>query len=105
MAKWDKSNTKRPRVAVVTHGAKPVIVATHVAGSEEVDLQEYPVTPLSKDQIVDTNGAGDSFVGGFLSQILQGKDVPTAVRAGIYLSAEVVQRSGCTFPESMVWSE
>ena len=104
LATWEKSNSKRPRVAVVTHGSKPVIVATQVPGSEEVDVQEYPVAALSADQIVDTNGAGDSFVGGFLSQILQGKDVPTAIRAGIYLSSEIVQRSGCTFPENMTWS-
>lgn len=28
---------------------------------------------ISKDQLVDTNGAGDAFVGGFLSQIVLGK--------------------------------
>lgn len=69
IAKFAKSNTKRPRVAIVTHGAKPVIVASHMPGSDEVSLKEYPIKPLSKEQIVDTNGAGDAFVGGFMAQL------------------------------------
>ena len=48
---------------------------------------------------MDTNGAGDSFVGAFLAQIYLNKDIKTAVQAGIALSREVVKRSGCTFPE------
>lgn len=32
--------------------------------------------------IVDTNGAGDAFVGGFLSQLVLGKDVAECCRAG-----------------------
>jgi adenosine kinase len=59
---------------------------------------------IDKDLIVDTNGAGDSFVGGFLSQIVQGdidgKSIETAIRAGIWLSGQVIQRNGCTFPET-----
>jgi len=104
LAKWEKSNTKRPRVAIVTYGAKPVIVATHMPGTDEVTLQEFEVSPLAADQIVDTNGAGDAFVGGFLSQLYQGKEVKDCISAGIYLSREVVQRSGCCFPDKMEWT-
>lgn len=32
------------------------------AGPHEVT--EYPIIPLAEDKIVDTNGAGDAFVGG-----------------------------------------
>ena len=100
IAKWEKSNKKRPRYAIITHGAKPVIVAKNVPGSDDVELIEYPLEPLTPEQIVDTNGAGDAFVGGFLSQLHQGKDIPACIQAGIALSREVVQRSGCTFPEN-----
>ena len=79
-------------------------MAVNVPGSEEVELKEFPVAALEKDQIIDTNGAGDSFVGGFLSQIYQGKSIETAVAAGVYLSREVVQKSGCQFPEKMEWT-
>jgi adenosine kinase len=47
---------------------------------------------------VDTNGAGDAFVGGFLSQLVAGKDTAECVRAGNYAANVVIQRSGCTFP-------
>jgi len=29
-----------------------------------VQIQLYPVIPISKEKLVDTNGAGDAFVGG-----------------------------------------
>jgi adenosine kinase len=101
LAKFKKNNTKRPRVAIVTQGAKPVIVAINTPGSDDVEITEYPIEALQKHEIVDTNGAGDAFVGGFMSQLFQDKDIKTCVEAGIYLSREVVQRSGCTFPETM----
>lgn len=74
----------------MTYGPKPVIVAQNTPGSEEVTVTEYPLAELTKDQIVDTNGAGDAFVGGFLSQLYQDKDIATCIQAGIYLSREVV---------------
>ena len=91
---------KRPRTVILTHGAAPVIVGTSRADGE-VDIKEYPIPPLAKDSIVDTNGAGDAFVGAFFAELYQGKDLEAAIKAGIYLSGEVVKRSGCTFPEKM----
>ena len=89
IAKWPKKSTA-PRTVIVTYGPKPVIVAQNTPGSEEVTVTEYPLAELTKDQIVDTNGAGDAFVGGFLSQLYQDKDIATCIQAGIYLSREVV---------------
>jgi len=54
--------------------------------------------------LVDTNGAGDSFVGAFMAQLYLGKDIDTCMKAGVYLSGEVVQKSGCTFPEKMTFT-
>lgn len=78
-----------------------MIVAKHIPGSEEVEIREFPVPPIDDSKVVDSNGAGDSFVGAFLSQIYQGKDFDTAVQAGIYLSREIVMRSGCQFPDKL----
>lgn len=71
-----------------------------IAKDGEVEVKEFPVPILEKESVVDTNGAGDSFVGGFLSQIVQGKDLETAIQAGIWLSGQVIQRDGCTFPDN-----
>ena len=46
---------------------------------------------------MDTNGAGDSFVGAFLAAIIQGKSVFEATRNGSQLAGIVIQKSGCTF--------
>lgn len=87
-----KASGARPRTVVFTQGADCTIVA--VGG--KVTL--YPTTLVEKSKLVDTNGAGDAFVGGFLSQILAGKGVPEAVRAGNYAASTVIQHSGCVFP-------
>jgi adenosine kinase len=91
IARTEKSNKLRQRYVIITMGPAPIIVANTVEGSDEIQLREFAVVPLEHDNITDTNGAGDSFVGGFFSQIAQGKSIETAISAGIYLSREVVQ--------------
>lgn len=49
--------------------------------------------------MVDTNGAGDAFCGGFVSQFVQAKTVEECVEAGCYAAREVITQHGCTFPE------
>ena len=44
------------------------------------DIQTFAVEKV--DTLVDTNGAGDAFVAGFLSQLLQGKTLSQCVEAG-----------------------
>lgn len=38
-----------------------------IPASVLVQIQLYPVIPVAKEKLVDTNGAGDAFVGGMLS--------------------------------------
>ena len=47
--------------------------------------------------IVDVNGAGDAFVGGFLAYHSQGASLTNAVKAGQWAAAHVIRRSGCSF--------
>jgi adenosine kinase len=82
------------RTVVITQGAEATLVAT---GGR---VTSYPVIPLAKEQLVDTNGAGDAFVGGLLSQLVAGKGWAECCRAGNYAANTVIQRSGCTFPEA-----
>ena len=83
----------RGRVVVITQGADPTLVV------ENGVLHRYAVSPLAKQSIVDLNGAGDAFVGGFLSQLLLGKPIPDAVHAGHWAGRVIIQRSGCSVPE------
>lgn len=91
IAALPKINSARQRVVVITQGKDPVIL---VEGSK---VTLVPVEKLSREQIVDTNGAGDAFTGGFLSQMVLGKSWETCVKCGIYSATHVIQHSGCTF--------
>ncbi|KAI3473273.1 hypothetical protein Pfo_028770 [Paulownia fortunei] len=81
------------RITVITQGADPVVVA------EDGKVKLFPVILLPKEKLVDTNGAGDAFVGGFLSQLVLEKPIEDCVRAGCYAANVIIQRSGCTYPE------
>ena len=88
----------RPRVVVVTQGPSPTLLA---AGGEIVEL---PIEPLNMDLLVDTNGAGESFVGGFCVGLLKGEGLAECVKRGQWLARVVVQQSGVAFPASCDYS-
>jgi len=82
-----------PRLVVFTCGAKETIWATPTeSGSVKVE-------PIDASKIVDTNAAGDSFVGGFLAAKALGKSVEDSIKAGNYAAGVVICHDGCTFPE------
>ena len=83
-------------VAIITQGPKATVVAENGA------VRHIEVAPV--DKIVDVNGAGDAFVGGFLAIIAKGGSVDEAVKAGQWAAAHVIQRSGCTFDASVKYT-
>ncbi|XP_030835453.1 adenosine kinase isoform X1 [Strongylocentrotus purpuratus] len=85
-----KENKNRERVVVFTQGDKPTIV---VKGGK---VTVYEVNLIKEEEIVDTNGAGDAFVGGFLAQLVQGKDIASCVECGHFAARYIIQRSGTT---------
>lgn len=91
IAKWPKQNEKRERVAIITQGKNPVLLA------RDGKVLEVPVKKLDAEKIVDTNGAGDAFVGGFLAQLVLGKPLEVCVQCGTYAAQQIIQRHGCTF--------
>nr|XP_020457510.1 adenosine kinase-like isoform X2 [Monopterus albus] len=88
-----KVNTKRQRVVVLTQGKDATVVAI---GDK---IQTFPVVPVDPKDILDTNGAGDAFVGGFLSELVQEKPLDQCVKAAHYAASVVIRRTGCTVPE------
>jgi len=88
----EKTNKSRNRIVIITQGSDPALVG------ENGTVTEYPVTQLKPEQIVDSNGAGDAFVGGFLAQLIQGKDIPTCIRCGVWAATEIIQVQGCVCP-------
>ncbi|XP_035928954.1 adenosine kinase isoform X4 [Halichoerus grypus] len=88
-----KVNLKRQRIVIFTQGREDTIMAT------ESEVTAFAVLDQNQKEIVDTNGAGDAFVGGFLSQLVSDKPLTECIRAGHYAASVIIRRTGCTFPE------
>lgn len=86
------------RLLVVTDGSNGVYVSAYdyKKGRLEFILQSFP-TLMKNEDIVDLNGAGDAFLGGFLSQFMKGSSIKSCCRAGNDASYVILQNIGCTF--------
>lgn len=90
LANLPKANPQRKRVAVITQGTEPTVVA--VQGEDEV--KEYPVHPIPKEEINDTNGAGDAFAGGFCAGIVEGRPLDECIDMGQWLARLSIKELG-----------
>ena len=98
VAALPKKNESKPRTVVFTQGSESTIVAYNGT------VTEYAVEPLAKELLVDTNGAGDAFVGGFLSQLINGKDMEACVKAGHWAAKFIIQTSGTQLEKACEYS-
>jgi len=80
----------RHRTVVLTQGSEK----TCLARSDGLYM-EVPVVKLDKKHIVDCNAAGDCFVGGFLSALVDGKSYQECIEMGHRCSRFIIQQSGC----------
>ncbi|KNC46749.1 adenosine kinase [Thecamonas trahens ATCC 50062] len=92
IAALDKVNTQRSRTVVITCGSEETIVAKDGA------VTTYAVDKIEDDKIIDTNGAGDAFVGGFLAALAKGQDIAACVEAGHVAARMIIQCSGIVLP-------
>lgn len=93
IAAMPKKNSQRSRIVIFTQGADPTVVF------KDGKVKEYPVIAITAEDIVDTNGAGDAFVGGFLADYVQGKDLDECIQNGAHAAHMIIQVSGCTLPD------
>lgn len=80
-----------PRTVVITCGPNPVIYATNGT------VKEMAALPLKKEELVDTNGAGDAFAGGFLAYYIQKRPLENCILCGINTATHILKKSGCTY--------
>lgn len=93
-----KASGFRGRTVIITQGCDATIVA------KDGEVMTFPVTVLPKEKLVDTNGAGDAFVGGFMSQLIKGEPLAKCVDAGHWASTVIIQESGCTYPAECTYA-
>jgi adenosine kinase len=79
-----KNNPSRPRIVIITRGSESTIYVSSAAPDTPKIL---PITKLADDEIVDTNGAGDAFAGGFMGGLVLGKSLDESVEIGHKMGA------------------
>ncbi|CAF1290063.1 unnamed protein product, partial [Didymodactylos carnosus] len=84
---------KEGGTVIITRGVNPILLAT------KDEIKQFNVKKPLK--IVDTNGCGDAFVGGFLAYLSLEKAPDECVRAGAYCAYESLHQTGCTFPDKV----
>ena len=84
-----------------SRGVKEVIVKLGKQGAayeDEGKLLSFPAVPV--EQVVDTTGAGDCFIAGFLYGMLQQEDIAQAIKIANLTASYSIQRKGAaiSFP-------
>lgn len=92
-----KMEASKERIVVITRGQDPIIVATRLNG--KMIVKEFTCQPVKEEDIVDSNGAGDAFVGGFLSQYAQQAPLSQCIEVGCYAAREIIKKSGVVVPK------
>ena len=94
----------RNRLLVVTCGSHGVYCSKYNYKSMRLDLilQCFP-NFVKNDEIVDLNGAGDAFLGGFLAMYLKGNTknkLFSCCKAGNDAASVILRNVGCTYPKN-----
>lgn len=101
---FEKKNNRKKRIIVNTRGKEDVIVYTKKWDSQDnfkEVIEKVPITPNEDKYIVDLNGAGDAFAGGFLSGLIHGKSEKESANLGNLLAGEVIKLKGFQIPKNL----
>jgi len=83
-------------LVIITRGKNPTFTAK---ANYEIKVFQVPLIP--KEEIVDSNGCGDAFVGGFLSHYdCPGSSLEDCINAGHKMAGIVIRQTGFILPKS-----
>jgi adenosine kinase len=91
-----KANGARSRRVIFTHGGEPAILV----GGDSTEVRRFAPIALGDKELVDENGAGDAYVGGFLAALVRDKPLEECFASAAYCAWVVIRRVGCTFPDT-----
>lgn len=94
----DRDRAQNLLDALLEGGAKLAVVTCGSLGSMASDGSLRAQTTVRPVEVVDTTGAGDSFIAGFLSARSAGKDLQACLEAGRDVAAETCRHVG-GFPQ------
>ena len=89
------------RLLLITDGPNGVYCGKYNYDEQKLEyLWTFSANKVKNDEIQDLNGAGDAFLGGFLSQYMKGNSIEDCCHVGIDAATEIIKNVGCTFPKS-----
>ncbi|KAK3868197.1 hypothetical protein Pcinc_026395 [Petrolisthes cinctipes] len=88
----NNSSNRKQKLVVVTKGPSPLWYSLNRV------VRERQVPPITPEEIVDTTGAGDSFVGGFLAALSSGQPLDKCLDCGVWTAQQLLRQKGCTLP-------
>lgn len=92
----EKDNYEKMADKLLECGIRHVIIKAGEKGCYAATRDEWFDIPALKVPVVDTTGAGDNFVAGFIDALLRGKSFRECCQAGIRFAADSVQHLGAT---------
>lgn len=96
------SSVEQAKLAVskISKSAKSCVITLGEKGAVFSDGEQISHLPGESVEVVDTTGAGDAFVGALVSALAAGKDLATAVSAGVRAGTKAVGHLGAQPPKS-----
>lgn len=88
-----ESELDRLKIFVITDGSDPV--AVYYGTDNDFRWHRYRVPSMPSERVVDTTGAGDSFIAGFLCKFMNRGLLADCVANGCEIAGQVVQNIGC----------
>ena len=85
--------TGKKKSIIITDGANAVFY--YEGNSEGIESDVINVPKVNPEEIVDTTGAGDSFVAGFIYGLIEGKSTRQCIELGTEISAKIIKVIGC----------
>ncbi len=89
---------------MITCGPNPAYVCEYDHKEQKISFFGiYSPEYVDESLIIDTNGAGDSFAGGFLSRYIKDKPLDECMRAGHWAASVIIQKRGCQIPNNIIY--
>jgi len=99
-----KLNTNKNKIIVITCGPNPAFIIEYNYKLDKITFSgSYTPIFADENEIVDTNGAGDAFAGGFLSKYVNGNSLEECMAAGHWASNVIIKQRGFQIPENIYY--